>query len=163
MISTTITRFRRTNSYKRETLTIGNSPEGEAEYSSSDRSKLRGRCVSVAPVVPSVRSLVRSRRRGPGRLRWPLGFSVIGSDSRTVGAWTRLPRDCGSPVDRSDAVSMRPSWPGWWPWNGSRVASWRSLCWIAKSRRPGRSVGRCMDLSLGVGRSRPPRSRGSRS
>ncbi len=64
---------------------------------------------------------------------------------------------------RPDAASIRPSWPGCWPWNGSRVASWRSPSWISRSRRPGRSVGRCTGRSLGAGGSRPPGSRGGLS
>jgi hypothetical protein len=96
-------------------------------------------------------------------LLWLLGFSVVGSDHQTVGALTRLPRVCGSPPDRPDAVSIRPSWPGCWRWNVSRVASWRSLSWISRSRRPVRSVGRCMGRFLGAGGSRPPGSRESHS
>ena len=69
-------------------------------------------------------------------------------------------RGCGSPTIRPDAASIRPSWPGCWPWNGSRVASWRSPSWISRSRRPGRSVGRCTGRSLGAGGSRPPGSPG---
>jgi hypothetical protein len=46
---------------------------------------------------------------------------------------------------------------------GSRVASWRSLSWISRSRSPGRTVGRCTGRSLGYGGSRPPGSPGSPS
>jgi hypothetical protein len=70
--------------------------------------------------------------------------------------WKRSLRDCGSLTTRPDAASMRPSWPGCWPWNGGRVASWLSPSWIYRSRRPGRSVGRCMVRSLGVGGFRTP-------
>ena len=96
-------------------------------------------------------------------LLWPLGFAVVDSNGRTVGAWMRSPGGCGSPLNRPDAASMRPSWPGCWPWNGSRVASCGSPSWISRSRRPGRSVGRCMVLSLGVGGSWSPDSLESHS
>ena len=71
-----------------------------------------------------------------------------------------IAKACGSLPTRPDAASFRPSWPGCWPSIGSRVASWRSPSWISRSRKSGRSVGRCMVRSLGVGGSRPPDSRG---
>jgi hypothetical protein len=112
--------------------------------------------------MPGLRRPLGSREP-VSRLLWPVGFSVVASDRPTVGAWMTSPRGCGSPSDRPDAVSMRPNWPGCWPWNGSRVASWRSLSWISLSRRPGRSVGHCMGRFLGAGGSRPPDSRGGLS
>ena len=112
--------------------------------------------------MPGLRRPVGSP--GPvSKLRWRFGSSVADSDARTVGAWTLSPGDCGSPPDLPDAASMRPSWPGCWPCNGSRVASWRSPSWISRSRRPGRSVGRCTGRSLGAGGSRPLGSRGNPS
>ena len=39
-----------------------------------------------------------------------------------------------------DGASIRPSWPGCWPWNGSRVASSWSPSWISRTRRPVRSA-----------------------
>ena len=97
------------------------------------------------------------------RLPWSVDFSALDSDGRTVGAWIRSPGGCGSPPDRADAVSMWPSWTGCWPWNGSRIVSWRSPSWVSRSRMPGRSVGRCTVRSLGVGGSRPPGIRGGLS
>ena len=64
---------------------------------------------------------------------------------------------------RPDAASTRPSWPGCWPWNGSRVASWPFPSWISRGRSPGRSVGRCTGRYPGHGGSRPPGSPGSLS
>ncbi len=96
---------------------------------------------------------------GPfSRLRWRLGFPVVASGWRTVEAWTPSQGGCGSPSNLPDAAFMRPTWPGCWPWNGSPVVSWRSLSWISRSRRPGRSVGRCMVRSLGAGFSAPGES-----
>jgi hypothetical protein len=105
--------------------------------------------------MPGLRRPVISRG-SVSALRWHVGFSVVGSDGRTVGALMRSPKGCGSPPDRPDAVSVWPSLPSCWPWNGSRVASYRSLSWI--SRRPDRSVGRCMVRDFGAGGSRPPDS-----
>jgi hypothetical protein len=50
----TLTRLKRTDSHQRKMLAIGNSPEGEAERSSSDRSTFLGRYPTAAPVVPSL-------------------------------------------------------------------------------------------------------------
>ena len=103
--------------------------------------------------------------RLPGRVSgslWPLDFSVADFDRRTVGAWTRSPRVCRSPPDRPDAVSIRPSWPGYWPGNGSQVVSWPSPSWNSQRRRPVQRAGRCMVPSLGAGGSRPPGSQGKR-
>jgi hypothetical protein len=112
--------------------------------------------------MPGLRRPVGSPGPVPG-LRWLLDFSVAGSDRKTVEAWTPLPTGCGSQADRPNAASIRPSWPGCWPSNGSQVASWRSPSWISRSRRPGRSVGHCTVRFLGVGGSRPLSSRGGLS
>ena len=95
--------------------------------------------------------------------RWRADSSVVDSDSRTVGCLIRSPRDCRSPTIRPEVASIRPSWPGCWLWNGSRVASWRFPSWISRTRRPGRSVGRCTGRSLEAGGSRPLGSPGSPS
>ena len=114
--------------------------------------------------MPGLRRLVGSPAAG---LRVAMAYRFLWSvpipTRESLGPDRRSPRDCGSPPIRPDAASMRPSWPGCWPWNGSRVASWRSRSWISRSRRPGRSVGRCTGRSLGAGGSRPPGSRGSPS
>jgi len=44
------------------------------------------------------------------------------------------PRGCGSPTIRPDVASTGRSWPGSWPWSGSRAASWPSLSWISQGQ-----------------------------
>jgi hypothetical protein len=121
----------------------------------------------------SVRKRPPRHRPGDPFIKGPIPFTWIASACRLPGsglhvamacrflccrfrppnrwAWTPPPEVCGSPSDRLDADSMRPSWRGCWPWSGSRVASWPFPSWISRSRTPGQTAGRCMGRSLGVG------------